>query len=198
MKALNWRVALVASAILTSLLAVGLSLPPFRNLIEQSMVWHMVIQMPLLVLGGGLCLQAMVKRPIGAWLAPWNRYGLTGFLLAQGIIAYWMLPLAIDRAVVEPQADGLKLVSLLICGGLLQHSFIRAPVAVQLFFVGASVTMMLTLGRYFVTTDLRLCNAYSLQSQINTGHALVLLGLALGVAWGLSLRSHLNSGWPRR
>jgi hypothetical protein len=58
--------------------------------------------------------------------------------------------------------------------------------------------MMLTLGRYFVTTDLRLCNAYSLQSQINTGHALVLLGLALGVAWGLSLRSHLNSGWPRR
>lgn len=198
MKALNWRVALVASALLISGLAVALSLPPFRSLIEQSMVWHMVIQMPLLVLGGGLCLQVMAARPIGAWLAPWNRYGLTGFLVAQGIIAYWMLPLAIDRAVVEPGADALKLLSLFICGGLLQHSFVRAPVAVQLFFVGISVTMMLTLGRYFVTTDLRLCNAYSLQSQIDTGHALVLLGLALGAAWGLSLRPHLKGSWPGR
>ncbi len=42
----------------------ALSLPPLRPLIEQSMVWHMLVQMPLLVLGGWLV--------AGHW---WARHG---------------------------------------------------------------------------------------------------------------------------
>ena len=47
----NWR---AAAAVLLTLGALALSLPPLRPLIEQSMVWHMLVQMPLLVLSFGL------------------------------------------------------------------------------------------------------------------------------------------------
>jgi hypothetical protein len=147
------------------------------------MLWHMAIQMPLLVLGGWLAMRALAGHRLAQRLARWNRYGLTGLIAAQAIFAYWMLPLAIDRAIVLPLADGQKLVSLFACGALLQHSFARSPVALQLFFVGYAVPMMIWLGFYFTSTDLRLCNAYSLESQVRTGRLLVAWGLALGALW---------------
>lgn len=95
------------------------------------------------------------------WSVVTKRYGATGFIGAQAIVAYWMLPLTIDHAIVLPQIDALKLVSLFICGAMLRHSVERSPAVVQLFFVGYTVSMMTWLGIYLATTDLRLCNAYS-------------------------------------
>lgn len=163
--------------------SVGLSIPPMRSLIEQGMVWHMAVQMPLLVLGGWLSMRAMAATRIPGVFAQWNQFGLTGFIAAQAIIAYWMLPLAIDRAVVLPSSDVVKLIALTGCGAMLEHSMKRAPVVLQLFFVGYLVSMMTWLGFYFATTDLRLCNAYSLESQAHAGAAIVGLGIALGFAW---------------
>jgi hypothetical protein len=178
-KVLSTRVLALA----ISLVAVALSLPPLRVQIEQSMLVHMAIQMPLLVLGGWCLMRALAPHRLVQQLARWNRYGLTGFIAAQAILAYWMLPLAIDRAIVLPLADAQKLVSLLVCGALLQHSFARSPAVLQLFFIGYVVSMMTWLGFYFTSTDLRLCNAYSLESQINTGYALVGLGVLVGAVW---------------
>ena len=70
---------------------------------------------------------------------------------------------------------------------LLADAFKRAPSALQLFFMGYWVSMMCWLGIYFATTDLRLCNAYSLQSQVNTGWGLLALGVALGIVWTVSM-----------
>jgi hypothetical protein len=177
MTALKWAALVVSAA------ALSLSLPPLRTLIEQSMLWHMAIQMPLLVLGGALAMRALSAHRLAQGFGRWNRYGLTGFIAAQAIFAYWMLPLAIDRAIVLPLADAQKLVTLLLCGALLQHSFARSPAALQLFFVGYAVPMMIWLGFYFTSTDLRLCNAYSLATQVNTGRALIGWGFALGAFW---------------
>ena len=163
--------------------SVALSAPPLRSLIEQSMLWHMVIQMPTLVLGGWLVMGAIRNTAVTAAMAAWNRYGLTGFIAAQAIAAYWMLPLAIDRAVVLPAADGAKVVTLLACGALLRHSVDRAPAVLQLFFIGYAVPMMIWLGLYFASVDLRLCNAYSLESQVRAGYGLAVLALVLGTLW---------------
>ncbi len=163
--------------------AVALSVPPMRSIIEQSMAWHMVVQMPLLVLGGWLAARALPSMAAFRRLAAFNQMGLTGFILAQVITAYWMLPLAIDRAVVLPLFDVLKLLTLFISGLLLADAFRRAPAALQLFFIGYWVSMMAWLGIYLATTDLRLCNAYSLQGQVSTGWSLLALGAALGAAW---------------
>jgi hypothetical protein len=108
---------------------------------------------------------------------------LTGLLAAEVILAYWMLPSAIDRAVVSPLTDALKVTTLLGCGALLQHSVSRAPAVLQLFFVGSAVPMTVWLGVYFATTDRRLCNAYTLDSQSAAGVGIALWGLAIAAAW---------------
>lgn len=177
------RITARSLALVTSLAAVALSVPPLRSYIEQSMAWHMAVQMPLLVAGGWWWAQAMAQSRPAQSLAPWNHYGLSGFLAVQAALAYWMLPSAIDRAVVLPEADAVKLVMLLACGAVLRHSIERAPAVIQLFFVGYGLSMMVWLGLYLVSTDLRLCNAYSLQGQINAGWALVAWAVALGTAW---------------
>lgn len=172
-----WPTALVA------LLAVALSVPPLRMVIEQSMAWHMVFQMPLLVGAGALTSRAMPALGLNAKWGNFNLFGLTSFMAAQGVIAYWMLPSAIDRAVINPEFDLLKLLTMFISGMLLREAFRRAPIALQLFFMGYWVSMMCWLGIYFATADLRLCNAYSRESQIVTGWGLLTLGLLLGIVW---------------
>jgi len=168
-------------------LGCALSVPPWRSLIEQSMVWHMVIQMPMLVGGGWLLAGSGIQAPKMQRFADWNRFGLTGFIASQLIAAYWMLPLAIDRAVVLPRTDVFKLVSLLACGALLKASFGRSPAVLQLFFVGYAVSMLSAAGVFLASTDRRLCNAYSLDSQWNAGSSVVALGVALGCAWAWRL-----------
>ena len=177
-------------AVSSTVAAVALSVPPLRSIIEQSMAWHMVVQMPLLVLSGWMVARALPSYRALRRLGEFNQFGLTGFILAQAITAYWMLPLAIDRAVVLPVFDVFKLASLFISGMLLADAFKRAPLAIQLFFMGYWVSMMAWLGVYLATTDLRLCNAYSLEGQIATGWGLLALGVALSAAW-------LFSAWSK-
>jgi hypothetical protein len=174
-----------------------LSVPPARSLIEQSMAWHMVVQMPMLVAGGWWLMGGGGRGGSVTLQSPshWNQFGLTGFIAGQVIVAYWMLPLAIDRAVVLPQADALKLLSLLACGALLNASFRRSPSVLQLFFVGYAVSMLISTGVFLATTDRRLCNAYSLDSQLSAGAGVTALGIALGSAWAFQVyRRTLKAG----
>jgi len=179
----------LAAGMVLAALACALSLPPARMLIEQSMLWHMVVQMPMLVVAGSLLMQSVPAARLPDRLARWNAYGLTGFIAAQGIIVYWMLPLAIDRAVVLPATDVLKIVSLLACGALLARAFARSAVVVQLFFLGYTVSMLGSAGLYLLSTTRRLCNAYSLESQFSAGLSMLILASALTIAWaGFTLR----------
>jgi len=147
------------------------------------MVWHMLVQMPLLVLGGWLVAGHFGARQTPDFLERFNRFGLTGFIAATLIAGYWMIPSAIDRAVVMPGTDFAKIITLWLCGAALRHSMQRAPMLVQVFFLGYTLPMMVWLGLYFATTDLRLCNAYSLESQLAAGKALVVLASAAGALW---------------
>jgi hypothetical protein len=146
------------------------------------MAWHMVVQMPILFAGGWFLMGGVMdlsKRSPRSW----NQFGLTGFIAAQFIITYWMLPISIDRAVVMPQVDALKLLSLMASGALIQTSVSRSPVVLQLFFVGYIVSMLISTGVYLATTERRLCNAYSMESQLSAGYGVVALGIALACAW---------------
>jgi hypothetical protein len=165
------------------IVAIGLSFHPARQLIERSMFWHMAIQMPLLLLTGWLTAQRYSGALKSGLLLRLNHEGLTGMLIASFVLAYWMIPLTIDQAVVNYNVDAVKIVTLIICGLILQNFFAVSNRLVQLFFLGYSLAMLGGLGVYFFTTDLRLCNAYSLQSQIYTGKALCIISSLIGVGW---------------
>ena len=175
------------------LLGGALSVPPGRSLIEQSMAWHMVVQMPILFVGGWFLMvgaRDLSKRSPRSW----NQFGLTGFITAQFIITYWMLPISIDRAVVMPQVDVFKLLSLIVSGALVKTSISRSPAVLQLFFVGYIVSMLITTGVFLATTERRLCNAYSMESQLSAGYGVVALGIALACAW--AFRINRNNSKP--
>jgi hypothetical protein len=104
-------------------------------------------------------------------------------MIATLIVSYWMLPIAVDRAIVLPLVDAAKIASLLIAGFCLHLSMQSAPMIVQVFFIGYTLAMMSTLGIYFITVDARLCNAYSQDSQINTGYGLIGLACVLCLMW---------------
>lgn len=135
MKRVAGRLPGLVGAVAPSLLATSLSLAPLRSLIEQSMVWHMVIQMPTLMLGGWLTAAWIERRRRTDRGSRWNLYGLTGFIAALMVMLYWMLPLTIDRAVVLPGVDAVKIASLWLAGATLRHSWHRAPVVLQVFFI---------------------------------------------------------------
>lgn len=182
-------------ALLLTSLAVSLSVPPLRALIEQSMVWHMLVQMPLLVAAGACAAKAWPRTTGGRW-ARFNRYGLTGFMLAQCITAYWMIPALVDRAVVLPGADAAKVATLWLAGLALRQGYAQAPLAVQLFFLGYGLPMLAWLGFHLASTEVRLCNAYSLESQLRAGQGLVALALVLGLIWAASVHRQLRSQAP--
>jgi hypothetical protein len=180
------KLSTATSAIATTL-AVALSVPPLRTLIEQNMAWHMVFQMPLLVVGGWFMFAGASDRPATSKSVTWlnafaslNQFGLTGFLLVTVAFSYWMLPLALDKAIVQPTADFTKITTLLLAGVVLRESFRCAPVVVQLFFMAYWSSMLVWLGAYFMTTDLRLCNVYSLETQYTAGKGLVASGIGVG------------------
>ena len=184
----RWQAPVAA---LLALWGVALSVPPWRALIEQGMAWHMLVQMPLLV-AAGACAAAAWPQALGGRWAAWNRYGLTGFMLAQGITAYWMLPSMVDRAVVMPLVDATKVLSLWLAGVALRQAWVQAPLAVQLFFLGYGLPMLAWLGWYLASTELRVCNAYSMASQLRAGQGLLGLAAALGLAWGCGLWRQLR------
>ena len=167
----------------TLMIAVGLSVPPFRVIIEQSMFMQMVIQMPLLFISGAWLNTFSISKKISQKLSSWNIFGLTGFMLAQTVLIYWMLPISIDRAVVIPLVDVAKVLTMMIAGFLVGDALQKSPAALQLFFIGYFVAMMIWLGMYFIFTDLRLCNAYSLNSQYLTGYGLCAISIATVAFW---------------
>jgi hypothetical protein len=176
--------------IITFLIGIALSIPPFRWVIEQNMTWHMGFQVPLLVISGWLVFSNRTGKTSRAKSADWlntfnvyNQFGLTGFLLCTLIFSYWMLPLALDKAVVQPMADVTKILTLFMSGAILKKSFQTAPTVVQLFFIAYWSSMLIWLGIYFTTTDVRLCNVYSLDSQIMAGRTLTALGIGVGTLW---------------
>ncbi len=68
----------------------------------------------------------------------------------------------------------------------MRQGYRAAPLAVQLFFVGYALPMLAWLGLYLASTDLRLCNAYSLDSQLRAGWGLLALACILGLLWAWS------------
>jgi hypothetical protein len=174
---------------------VGLSLPPLRYLIEQSMAWHMAAQMPLLVMAG-MFAAPVAGRYTAAVLGRWNRYGLTGFFAALVIASYWMLPVAMDKAVAQPGADLVKLVTLFAAGLFARAAIDKAPVVLQLFFVVYLVSMLVWLGQFIATTDLRLCNVYPREAQATAGASLVIWGAVVTVVWAWTARSALSDQAP--
>ncbi len=159
-------------------LAVFPSLPVARVLIEKSMAFHILFQIPMLILAG----YALKNKPKGVQYS--LAQSLTQWLWVYLSGLFWMLPISLDKALIYPVWDIFKIISLLITGAVLKVVF-QSHRILALFFIGSTTMMLFFVGFYYQETDIRLCNAYLIESQQVTGSGLIVAAslLLLFLLW---------------
>ena len=91
---------------------------------------------------------------------------------------FWMLPISVDKALIDINWDIFKIITLVLNGMLLKPAF-AGPKILSLFFAGSSLMMLFSVGHFYQDSESRLCNSYLLASQQTTGLGLMLLAAAL-------------------
>ncbi|MBV6272877.1 hypothetical protein KVP09_08095 [Alcaligenaceae bacterium CGII-47] len=164
----------------------------FRAPLTALMSTHMLVQIPLLVLAGITTEQAWwawrtripsVPRPLGARSWSYNEYGVPGLLLASLIGACWMLPRALDEALLVWQVALFKYAGLFLVGMVLRASVRRSNTVIKLFFLGNFCWMSAIVGMIYLDQPVRLCNAYLQSDQEWAGRGLIALAIILPSSW---------------
>jgi hypothetical protein len=186
----------------------------FHDALTALMSLHMVVQIPLLVLGGvfaelawhlgrppdvppdpppageapAAARRAAMWRPTSGrrirWT--WNAYGIPGLLFVSLAGAAWMIPKALDDALVDWRVAAFKYLGLPVCGWLLGASARRANVVIKLFFLGNFCWMSAIVGMVYLDQPIRLCNAYLQDDQDWAGRGLIALAIVLPSCWLLA------------
>lgn len=173
----------LARALLAASPLAWLLLPPLRQMIESSMSLHMLLQFPLLF-AAGWAAAAWWPMRAGAQLARIDVQGLAGAVLASGVAAFWMIPAALDLALLDGRVALLKYISWLLAGLWLAQGWRRLPAELAAFFLGNAAWMLITAGLLYREAESRLCVSYRFDEQLLSGNGLVVWGLAVG---GLAL-----------
>ena len=98
------------SLLLGICMIIVLALPPMRELLESVMIVHMLVQLPLLIIFGWIIGKYLLQRFPG-FFAKWNGTGITGIIIVMFVTTYWMIPRAVDDALlyVLNEIESLKL-----------------------------------------------------------------------------------------
>jgi hypothetical protein len=169
------------SALLIGVVA-GVLVSLLRDWLEADMVRHMLIEFPLLLIAGA-GLGSTIPTRLDALIEPCNQLGLAGFMLASITMAYWMIPAALDAALLHGPAEAAKYASFVASGALLPRSFRAGPPALQAFFVGNIAWMMATVGLIYQNTPQQLCVNYLVDAQLATGEGLIAAAVIIACTW---------------
>jgi len=164
------------------ILALAVLMPPFRHVVETSMVLHMLLQFPVLLLAGGL-LAGQMSASWRAHAARWNAHGTTGLAFVGLNASLGMVPRLLDLAVTDMRVEIVKCMTLVLCGVALRLSWRPAGIIMQGFFLGNVLPMMAIAGSLYVDTPLRLCNQYHLDEQFRVGQSLIWIAGTVGTLW---------------
>jgi hypothetical protein len=170
---------------LAGALFVVLALPAMRHVLERVMIIHMLVQIPLLAVAGGLVVLG-VPESAKARLAAWNGRGVPGILLALMASSWWMLPRALDAALAEPSMEAAKFISLpLLVGAPIALSWHHLPGIGRGFVIANVLPMWAVVGWLYVAAPTRVCNFYLIDQQVTAGFGLLGASVALALASGL-------------
>lgn len=167
----------------------------FRNTLTAFMSAHMLVQIPLLVLAGVFAEQAWRAwrsqlpgggRAVVARGWSYNEYGVPGLLFASLVGACWMLPRALDDALLVWQVAAFKYIGLFVVGVIVRASVRRSNTVIKLFFLGNFCWMSAIVGMIYLDQPVRLCNAYLQNDQEWAGRGLIALAIILPSTWLLA------------
>lgn len=153
-----------------------------RPWLEASMARHMAIELPLLF-AVGFHAAVLCRAPMRHALERWNAFGIPGLAGSALILGYWMLPVALDSAVLSPSAGMGKVGSMVLAGVLGGLSWRSAGIIVQAFFVLNWAWMTFVAGLLYQSTPDQLCSVYLSNQQESAGLAMMALAAAVLMAW---------------
>lgn len=172
-----------------ALLPLALFLAPVRRLLEGDMAVHMLVEFPLL-LAAGAAASRWVPESLARIAKLFDWKGLSTLLAYTLVSAFWMIPAALDAALLEPRVAAAKYASWWLVGLALPSALRAAPPAIVLFFAGNWVWMSATAGLLYVDAPQRLCLSYMEDSQRHAGAGLLAAAVAMTIAGFVS--------WTRR
>ncbi len=160
--------------------------PAARHLIEARMSWHMLAEFPLLV-AAGWAMHRLVGgqaawQGLNAWARQLDWHGWSTATYGALVSIVWMLPSALDMALIDGRVALLKAASLWLAGWLLAGGLARMPAEVLMFLAGNLSWMMATAGLLYVEAPMQLCVNYGQLDQVHTGYGLVAWALLIGAA----------------
>ncbi|HZW20357.1 DUF1404 family protein [Noviherbaspirillum sp.] len=168
------RPALILPVLLLVAAALG------RGWLEATMARHMLIELPLLFAIGWLA----VRSPrSGETPLRWNANSLPALFAAMLITAFWMLPVALDLAVLDARVGVAKALSMLVAGALTGAVWRSAGLVMQAFFIFNWTWMALTAGLLYQDAPQQLCSVYLSDQQPAAGRGMVILSLAVLGTW---------------
>ena len=142
---------------------------------------HMLLEFPLLFASGWIVADA--ATPFHRWLARLDSLdvqGLLGITFAACALTLWMIPTALDLALLSDPVRWGKYGSLWLAGLLLRRSQGRLSAELSIFFIGMLAWMLATVGLVFQTMPRRLCVNYLLDEQRSAGAGIVGAAVLLG------------------
>lgn len=180
------RVLVRQRVLLALAIVLLLALPPLRAWLEAAMSSHMLVQMPLLAVAGLLAVRGLPPARRGRlrrWVGgPWPLV-----LVALFASSYWMLPRALDAALVDPWVELAKFVSLpLLVGAPLALAWERLGTIARGFIVTNYVSMLAVLGWLYMVAPVRVCNSYLESAQYDAGLWMVWIAVLGFLGWLLA------------
>lgn len=139
-------------------------------------VLHVLVQMPFLAFAGALV--PIAPRAIPRDLA------LPLAIVALTTALYWMLPRAVDAALITWQGHAAKFITLpLLLGVPFGLAWPRLGPVLRGFAKAQTVSMLLLLGFLYTHAPIRICNSYLVDDQVRLGLGFACLAAALAVFW---------------
>ena len=159
------------------------TLTPIGAWMTTSLVGHVLVQIPLLVMSGVL-LGARLTTTLSPTLDRWNAGGIPGLLLISFTLAFWMIPRWLDASLVSASVAWVKYSSLALLAGVpLVLSWPRLHPITKGLAKMEFLAMLLRLGWLYLISPERLCNNYLLNDQLWLGRSMILVAIALGITW---------------
>ncbi|MBI5258171.1 MAG: hypothetical protein HY855_16830 [Burkholderiales bacterium] len=181
-----------------AVLPLALLWPLLRHALESRMSLHMLLEFPALALAGASAQRLAGRhaglRRIGRHLRVLDWHGWSGATFASAVATVWMLPSALDAALLSEAVNAAKMASWWLAGWLVAGSARRWGPELLVFGAGNLGWMMATAGLLYLDAPSALCVNYGADDQRITGTGLVMLACLLGA---LALRRALRLAEPR-
>ena len=150
-----------------------------RLLLDQCLSRKLV---PMLAVAGSIGALAIPRR-WRAMVTSWNRFGVTGILVAVIVSTGWMVPRALDGAISSGAIELFKFVSLpLLVGAPVALSWPELPFIGKGFLLANVLPMWAVVGWLYVAAPTRVCNYYLVDQQVVAGYGLIIASIMAGAA----------------